>query len=329
MTRHYIIPPYVHKELGCKNCHKLSKKLEGRRNCIRRFFTKAMKHLVDAIPGLSRKTYTMKNTEGTLPGTLRRAEGDSGDSGDMAVDAAHNNAKIVYDFYKQIFNRNSLDDKGLALVGSAHYGNGYNNAYWDGSQMVYGDGDGKFFVSLSKALDVCGHEMTHGVVQFGPGLMYVAQSGALNESFADIFGVTIKQWHLKQSVSQADWLVGPDIVGSEFPGKAIRSFKDEKAYADDPQPKYMKNYKWMWSDSGGVHINSGIPNHLYYQFCLLQGGNAWDAPIKIWYSALFKLGNWSNFGDLKKALMASATELYGKDSKQVADMTAACKVIGI
>src|SRR5262245_10749917 len=110
-------------------------------------------------------------------------------------------------FYRDLFDRNSIDDHGMRLEGYVHRGVEFNNAFWDGQVMVFGDGDGRIFTDFTKSLDVIAHELTHGVTEHTAGLEYHNQSGALNESMSDVFGSLVKQWSLQQSASEADWLI--------------------------------------------------------------------------------------------------------------------------
>ena len=164
-----------------------------------------------------------------LPGTLARGEKDKA-STDPAVNEAFNYSGNTYDFYRKLFNRNSLDDKGMTLISSVHLGANYNNAFWNGEQMAYGDGDGVIFTRFTKSLDVVGHELTHGVVSHTSNLEYRNESGALNEHFADVFGSLVKQWKRKQTAAKADWLIGPDIMGPGTTAKSLRTFKEGRAY---------------------------------------------------------------------------------------------------
>jgi len=204
----------------------------------------------------------------------------------------------TYNFYLKFFERNSINGRGLKLDGFVHFGNGYSNAFWDGRQMVFGDGDGVIFNGFTDELDVIGHELTHGVVQYSSPLNYSFQSGALNESIADVFGVMIKQWGENpdhpQNVDEANWLIGEGIWAKGVQGVALRSMKDPgTAYNDarvgkDPQPNHWRNFKTLGlsEDRGGVHINSGIPNHAFYWAAKNIGGYAWEGAGPIWYKAL-------------------------------------------
>jgi Zn-dependent metalloprotease len=169
----------------------------------------------------------------------------------------------------------------MRLDGYVHYGSLFNNAFWDGQRMVFGDGDSQIFTDFTGSLDVIGHELTHGVTEFSAGLVYENQPGALNESISDVFGSLVKQWKLGQTVDQADWLIGPEIFTPGVSGDALRSMKNPgQAYDDprmgkDPQPDHMSRFKVLPNtragDNGGVHINSGIPNKAFYLFATKLG----------------------------------------------------------
>jgi Zn-dependent metalloprotease len=282
----------------------------------------------------NRLVYDMKNQGSTfLPGKLVRSEGGP-KSKDAAVNEAYDYAGATYDFYKKIFSRNSLDDRGMTLVSSVHLGRAYNNAFWNGEQMAYGDGDGVIFIRFTKSLDVVGHELTHGVVTHTSNLEYRNEPGALNEHFADVFGSLVKQWKRKQSAGKADWLIGPDIMGPGTKAKSLRTFKDGPAYEDDPvlgtdpQPKHLKDKYTGTADSGGVHINSGIPNHAFYLVATTLGGHAWEKAGAIWYKTLLALHQTSGFADMVDMTAQSAAALYGAGSAQEKAVTKAWQAVG-
>jgi Zn-dependent metalloprotease len=217
----------------------------------------------------------------------------------------------------------------------------FDNAFWNGSQMIYGDGDGKSFQRFTKCLDVIGHELTHGITQYEAGLAYHGQSGALNESFSDVFGSLVKQWSKKQTAAQADWLIGAGLLGKGVNGIALRSLKKPgSAYDDplfggkDPQPGHMKHYVKLADtragDNGGVHINSGIPNHAFYLAASALGGHAWEKAGRIWYDALAKrLQPTSGFQDAAKAMLASAGVLFGAGGTEEEAVRAAWQGVGV
>ncbi len=277
--------------------------------------------------GKHRLIYDMKNgPQYALPGKLVRSEGDA-KSSDPAVNEAYDFSGATYDFYQKVFGRNSLDDHGLVLKSSVHVGKSFDNAFWNGSQMAYGDGDGVVFQRFTKAIDVVGHELTHGVVSYTSALDYQREPGALNEHFADVFGTIIKQWKLKQAVDKADWLMGDALL---IPAKTRRAVRDmanpgtayhgDPHLGDDPQPAhYSKRYKGK-DDNGGVHLNSGIPNRAFYLAATGIGGNSWETAGAIWYKAMQQLVPNSKFADCARiTIQIAQTEFNSAVAKHVRD----------
>lgn len=233
-----------------------------------------------------RSIYDQQHSTAYTPGTLVRSEGQ-GPVGDVSINQAYDGFGLTYKLYWDIFHRDSIDDQGEPILGLVHYGDAYDNAFWDGAgHMFFGDGDGHLLTDTTKGLDVIGHELTHGVTQNEANLTYSGQSGALNESISDVFGSLVKQYHLAQTAAQADWLIGADIVGPDL-APALRSMKAPgTANSHDDQPADMDHYVHTSTDNGGVHANSGIPNHAFYVTATTLGGKAWEAPGNIWYDAL-------------------------------------------
>ncbi|MHA4866795.1 M4 family metallopeptidase [Duganella sp. PWIR1] len=282
-----------------------------------------------AATGEKRRTIYDAQNKTQLPGKLVRSE-EGKPSTDKAVNEAFEGSGATYDFFREVLKRNSIDGKGLRLDSTVHYQTRFNNAFWNGQQMVYGDGDGKLFLGFTSAIDVIAHELTHGVTQYAVpgGLVYEDQSGALNESISDVFGSVVKQWKLKQNVEQADWLIGAGLMTAEV-GKALRSMADpgNKAltWSGDDQPKTMAGYV----EDGDVHTNSGIPNHAFYAAAIALKGNSWDKAAPIWYKALPQLTPNATFADMAKATTDAAALLYGADSAEQHAVQAAWKVVGV
>jgi Zn-dependent metalloprotease len=268
-----------------------------------------------------------------LPGRLVRGERDNKNA-DAPVNEAYSYSGSTYNFYRRIFNRNSLDDHGMTLISSVHLGQRLNNAFWTGEQMCYGDGDGRIFIRFTKSFDVVGHELTHGVISHTCNLVYSNEPGALNEHFADVFGSLVKQWSRRQTAARADWLIGADIMGPETSAKSLRTFKAGKAYENDPllgtdpQPKHLKNKYTGSGDYGGVHINSGIPNHAFYLAAMEIGGRAWERAGQIWYKTMLKLTSTSNFADMVENSTETAVTLFGNGSKEHRALSKAWKSVG-
>jgi len=185
--------------------------------------------------------------------------------------------------------------------------------------MVFGDGDGIYFNRFTIAMDIMGHELTHGVTGATAGLEYHDQPGALNESISDVFGSLVKQRFLGQTAAQGDWLIGAGLWTGTVNGVALRSMSapgtayDDPVIGKDPQPDHMSRYVNTTSDNGGVHINSGIPNKAFYLAAMAIGGNAWDIAGNIWYKTLLdsRLSATAQFQDFANLTASNANTLYG------------------
>lgn len=280
-----------------------------------------------------RRIYDAKN-KSTLPGVLVRVEGGA-PVNDPAADEAYDGAGWTYDLYKNVYRRNSVDDKGLTLDSTVHFSEKYDNAFWNGAQMVYGDGDGKIFNRFTKAIDVIGHELTHGVTQYTAKLEYQDQSGALNEHISDVFGSIVKQYSLKQNATQADWLIGQGLFTPKIHGVALRSMKapgtayDDPLIGKDPQPATMSDYNDTTEDNGGVHINSGIPNHAFYLISADIGGYSWEKSGMIWYKTLDLLEKNSNFEDMAACTFEAAGNLFENNSAEQESVRKGWNGVGI
>ncbi|MDC4202819.1 MAG: M4 family metallopeptidase [Candidatus Manganitrophus sp.] len=331
-----IIPPHILRnvaERGNSNqkasawrALSISDQIRGHRQALAPIAPLLMTPLIGAK---GRSVYDAQH-EDELPGKLVRNEGDL-PTGDPAVDEAYDGAGATYDLYMEIFERNSIDDRGMRLISTVHFLKSYDNAFWNGQQMVYGDGDedmpeqDRLWSRFTSSIDVIGHELTHGVTQFEANLAYRFQSGALNESMSDVFGSLVKQRTQNQTADRADWLIGEGLFTSNVNATAIRSMKapgsayDDPVLGKDPQPAHMKDYKKLafWEDNGGVHINSGIPNHAFYRVATELGGHAWEKAGMIWYVALRDRIRWnSGFQSAANHTFQVAGELFGPGSKE-------------
>lgn len=254
---------------------------------------------------------------------------------DRALIDAHYNSEKVYEYYLNEHGRNSLDGEGMAIISKVHYGNNYNNASWNGRWMTYGDGDGVFMTSLSAGLDVAAHEMTHGVISHSANLVYRNQSGALNESFADVFGAL---------VDDSDWEMGEDIMAPAAkadgvtvlrslsnPNSVIVSNEQRRAYSTNGgvYPDHMDEFYHMPTsvDGGGVHVNSSITNHAAY---LIGQEIGREKLGQIYYRALtVYLTPNSDFSDARQAIVQSAIDIYGEGSAEVTAANSGFAAVGI
>jgi Zn-dependent metalloprotease len=291
-----------------------------------------------ASGGGRRTIFDCRNGENLSTANLARSE-DGEVSNDESVNLAFDGLGITRDFFQDVFERDSIDDRGMRLNGFVHRGNGYNNAFWDGQEMVFGDGDGRIFTDFTKSLDVIAHELAHGVTEFTAELEYHFQSGALNESISDVFGSLVKQWSLNQSVDEADWLIGSEIFTPNIEADALRSLKapgtayNNNLFGKDPQPDRMSKFVVLpdtrEGDWGGVHINSGIPNKAFYLTAMTIGGFAWDEAGQIWYEALLASNRNTQFQDFADNTYIQAGQMYGTRSSQQQAVTEAWKEVGI
>jgi Zn-dependent metalloprotease len=262
-----------------------------------------------------------------------------GASSDETVNRAFDGLGSTRNFYTEVLQRNSIDGRGMPLDAYVHFSRNYNNAFWNGQSMVFGDGDGRIFTDFTKSLDVIAHELTHGVTENTAGLEYHNQPGALNESISDVFGSLVKQWTLKQSAAEADWLIGAEITTPAIEADALRSMKapgtayNNALLGEDPQPDHMSKYVQLpdteEGDWGGVHINSGIPNKAFFLVATQIGGYAWEAPGHIWYEALKASTPDTAFQEFADTTWTKAGQLYGTGSVQQQAVAAAWGEVGI
>ncbi|MFF5860285.1 M4 family metallopeptidase [Streptomyces sp. NPDC012751] len=291
-----------------------------------------------AAGGGRRTVFDCRQSRSLASAELARSE-EGPVSGNVSVNRAFDGLGTTREFYTKVFQRDSLDDRGMRLDGYVHYDMDYNNAFWDGRRMVFGDGDGRMFTDFTSALDVIGHELTHAVTEFSAGLAYHDQPGALNESISDVFGSLVKQWSLNQTAETADWLIGADVFTPGIEADALRSLKapgeayDNPQFGKDPQPDHMSLYVNLpnteLGDSGGVHINSGIPNKAFYLTAKRIGGFAWEAAGLIWYESLKASSAETNFQEFADTTYQKADELYGAESAEQLAVLAAWQEVGI
>lgn len=282
---------------------------------------------------LGRKIYSANNG-GSLPGTLKMSEG--GTSTDPVVKAAYDNAGVTWNYYKAKFGRDSYNGAGATLVSTVHYGNKYNNAFWNGSQMVYGDGDNVYFASFATSPDVVVHELTHAITENEAGLVYQNESGALNEAFSDIFAAAAQAWQAG-SVSANTWKLAEDIWTPGTGGDAMR-YMDNPTADGQSYDYYPERYTGA-DDNGGVHLNSGIAN-LAFKLVVAGGthprgktnvsvtGLGVDKGEQIFYRALSTyLTASAKFQDARNATAQAATDLYGASA--AATVHAAWDAVGV
>ncbi|GAA0908046.1 M4 family metallopeptidase [Streptomyces thermoalcalitolerans] len=340
-----IVPPHVLDRLARNTDPALSG--PARRTLERDAFERTRRRLTTVIgapavappagrtDGQPHRTIYDAQHRTRLPGRKVRGEG-SPPGKDATVNRAYSGLGTTFELYLETYGRDSIDGRGMPLDATVHYGEQYSNAFWNGEQMVFGDGDGEIFLDFTIAVDVIGHELTHGVVQHTANLAYFGQSGALNESIADVFGSLIKQYALGQTAAEADWLIGAGLLGPRVSGTALRSMKapgtayDDDVLGKDPQPATMDDYVHTGSDNGGVHINSGIPNRAFYLVATALGGHAWERAGQIWYDVLTggRLEVDAQFTDFATLTVRAARERYG-DGDELEAVRKAWEQVGV
>ena len=345
---HCILPPHMLAEIaknGTEPQRRFAIDTLSVDNSFRNFratnvVSGTQKAMLAAMPGTTtalKRTIYDANNEQALPGKVVRTE-DSAASGDASVDEAYDGLGATYELFFEEFKRNSIDDAGMPLDATVHYDEDYDNAFWNGSQMVFGDGDGTLFTRFTASIDVIGHELSHGVTEVEAGLVYEGQSGALNESISDVFGSLVKQYGLKQKADEADWLIGAQLFIAPGPNRqAIRSMKapgtayDDNVLGKDPQPGHMDDYVVTVSDNGGVHINSGIPNRAFYLAAVAIGGHAWERAGRIWYDSLLdaRLKPKATFRAFAKLTVSNANKLFNAGSAEAKAVSQAWKDVGV
>ena len=350
--RHFIIPPYLLAHLADSAGDRFPRAAQAARHALRndepvRLARAAHPRYPDfgeGVPptalareprGPQRTVYDARNAE-ELPGFRVRAEGEPEVVEDHAANEAYDGLGQTYAMFAEAFGRASIDDRELPLHATVHYGQEYDNAFWDGERMVFGDGDGEIFTRFTASISVIGHELGHGVTQTTANLEYQGQPGALNESMSDVFGALVEQHSRGQDAAAASWLVGAELFTDAVEGVALRSMKEPgTAYDDDllgkdPQPGHMDDFVWTTEDYGGVHINSGIPNRAFVLAATAIGGFAWEAPGRIWYETLTggSLTPTTDFRTFAAATLATATSLFAAESPERAAVAHAWAAVG-
>jgi hypothetical protein len=280
-----FIPPWLSERVDGPDRAALDESLRTRRSVAAR---SAHRTAVSGGPA-----WTVHDADSTtsLPGTPVRSAGDP-ESGDVAVDEAAAGIEATLAMFSEVLSRDAHDDAGALVSLTVHYGSRYNNAFWDGTQLVFGDGDGRVFERFTKPVDVLAHEFSHAVVEHTAGLVYQGQSGALNESVADVFASCLKQRLLGQQAADGDWLIGEGIFTPSIRARALRDMAapgtayDDPELGADPQVGHLDDYIETTDDNGGVHLNSGIPNKAFQLAAVAIGGSAIEGAGRVWYDAL-------------------------------------------
>lgn len=290
---------------------------------------RATQHLAEGLGRVptvtlpSRQAWTVHDAEqGTrLPGRPVRSAGEPV-TGDPAVDEAADGITATLRLFAEAFDRDSFDGRGAETLVTVHYRRGYDNAFWDGAQLVFGDGDGRIFERFTKPVDVLGHEFAHAVIDHSAGLVYADQSGALNESISDVLATCLNQWLAGQSVEQGSWLIGEGLFRPGIAARALRDMAapgtayDDPLLGRDPQVGHLDDFVVTREDNGGVHLNSGIPNRAFHLAAMGLGGRVWERAGLVWYAALTggSVRATSDFAEFAAATVAAAAQVLDEEA---------------
>lgn len=283
------------------------------------------------------KIFDAHNSDDTMIANLVRSEGNPSVE-DKAVNEVFDSLDTTYNLYLNVYNRKSVDNNNMPLNAYVHWLHEFNNAFWDGKEMCYGDGDQSTFVSFTSAIDIGGHELTHGVTQYEAGLEYWCDEthspGAINESISDVFGSLVKQYKLNQTADEADWLIGKGIF-KDNSNWALRSMKKPgTASPYDNQPMKFSDYHPSpndeMHDQGGVHRFSSFGNYAFYLSAIKIGGKAWEKAGLIWYKTLGSgLPTDSSYETFASHTVQVAGNLFGSGSNEQGAVRTAWDTIGI
>jgi Zn-dependent metalloprotease len=327
----FFIPKYIEDKVNIRNID-LSPKtamISAAFHCQRR----SSKHLeINNLQNSLVKCniYTAKNRR-HLPGSLVAGSmNEASQSKDPDIVGAWTYSDYFIRFCRTVLGLNIFNGENGIIKSTVHYYTKYNNSFFNGSQLIYGDGDKITFEDFAQDPSAVFHELWHWITDKTCGLINQDQSGSLNDSLSDVFASIIMQWMNGETVDEASWLIGErcviDINGVSY---AVRSLADPgTAFVNHPymgtdqQPQDMTQYYSGSEDNGGVHINSGIPNHAFYLFAKAIGGYSWDIPCKIWYKTITTSGLISpnaTFSEFAQATITTATELYAALDSSIID----------
>ena len=306
-----FIPPYLLERVGAVDALVLDEQLRIRRSA------RAAGPRTTAARAVDVPAWTVHDADNAtrLPGRPVRAAGQPA-TGDAGADEAADGIEATLAMFAEGFSRDSYDGAGAPVTITVHYGQDYDNAFWDGAQLVFGDGDGTIFDRFTKSADVLAHEFGHAVTEHTAGLVYRDQSGALNESVSDVFAACFKQHLAGESAADGDWLIGEDIFVAGINARALRDMAapgtayDDPTLGTDPQVGHMDDFIVTTEDNGGVHLNSGIPNRAFQLAATAIGGTSLEGAGQIWYAALTagSLPPTADFAAFAAATIAAAGE---------------------
>jgi Zn-dependent metalloprotease len=337
-----IIPDYIYRKIAEKGTPEQKEralKSLGFGEKTRELRSRAPRDLKKPKPKKAvkiREVYDAKHSE-VLPGIQVLNEGGTPAEQDPDIQRAYDFTGATWDLYNQVYSRNSIDNRGMPIISCVHVGDQMNNAFWDGSEMAFGDGDAEIFQDFTADIDVCAHELTHGVTQYTCNLIYEFQPGALNESISDVFGSCVKQRFLNQTVDQADWYIGENVLIGPYSLRSLShpgtAYVDHPILGSDPQPADMTGYVKLPldDDNGGVHLYSSIPSRAFYLTAMTIGGYSWEKAGLIWYRTMTSnvIRPNCSFKTFANSTAKVASVLFGKRSNEYQSIRDAWHTVGV
>jgi Zn-dependent metalloprotease len=336
----FVIPPHILRNIAGSGAAAASELHDGAQETIETMEALVQEReqieVVSARVRLNRRihVYDAGHLQ-KLPGKVALTEKDKR-RGDLHVVEAFSGCEYMYDFLFNVLSRNSIDGRGLRMDATVHYGRRFDNAFWNGRQIIIGDGDGKLFRRFTVAIEVLGHEWAHALTQSTAALGYRGQTGALNEHLSDAFGMMLKQWVDDLLPRQSNWVIGDGLFTSAVNGKGVRSMAapgtayDDPILGKDPQPSHMDDYVETDDDNGGIHINSGILNRAFYLAAMALKKRSWETLGPVWYETLRRrLQPDAGFEDFAAATVDQAGETYGVQSDEQRAIADAWEAVGL
>ncbi|MGI8332515.1 M4 family metallopeptidase [Actinomadura scrupuli] len=267
--------------------------------------------------------------------TLIRSTGDP-PTGDPDVDDTYDAMVATHAFVREVLVREFIGPDERPMAAIVHYGNEFNNAFWNGEMIVVGDGDGHIFRRFGGCPDIIAHELFHAMPGVGD-LTFWGQSGALVESICDVFASLVIQYGRRQTAAEASWILGENLLAEEIAGAGLRSLKapgtayDDPVLGKDPQVGHMDEYVETRTDNGGVHINCGIPNRAFHLLATALGGHAWERAGRIWYEAVTGAAGLTqlDFPGFAGRTIGAARQHYGAGSPELRATQEAWQAVGV
>ncbi|TIC79158.1 M4 family metallopeptidase [Nocardioides sp. GY 10113] len=275
-----------------------------------------------------------KNSQDWSAAELVRTTGGPA-STDVVAEKAFGAGEGAVRFFQEVLGRASPSGTTHPIDLYVHYGQSFTNTYWSGNGVLIGDGDQEIFGPMLSD-EVIAHELCHALPELA-SLTFDGQTGALVESICDVLGSVCRQWSAGQSTQEADWILGRGVLMPDIKGEGLRSLRapgtayDDPAIGRDPQPAHMDGYVTTTMDNGGVHINGGIPSRAFYCMAERVGGNAWETPLDVWWSAIGDLSGRTevSFAEFARITLEAANARHGGGSTAAQAVRVGWAAVGV